>query len=198
MPAIYTVIQPLGTFQCLLYKKYIILHKNQAIMKQITSLAIILLFSITAVFAKDKERVSSHTTAKGTFMSVTYGQPSMKGRAIFGGLVPYGKVWRTGADEAAEITFTRGCMFAGRQVQAGTYTLFTVPGKKEWSIILNSQLGQWGAFEYEKNKDKNILDGTAPVTTLSKPVEQFTIEVKDNGINLSWEKTSVFIEATPW
>ncbi|NCX96501.1 MAG: DUF2911 domain-containing protein [Chitinophagia bacterium] len=168
-------------------------------MKQITLFALLLLFSV-AGFAKDaKERVSKHVTTKGAFMSVTYGQPMKKGREIFGGLVPYGKVWRTGADEATQITFTRGCMFGGRQVTPGTYTLFTIPNKTEWTIILNSKLGQWGAFDYEKNKAQDYMsDGVGVVSTLAEPLEQFTIEVLDNGIKMSWDKTSVFVEAKPW
>ena len=88
-------------------------------------------------------------------------------------------------------------MFAGRQVNAGTYTLFTIPGTNEWKIILNKKLGQWGAYEYEKVKDQNILDGNATVKNLDKAVEVFTIELKADGMYMMWDKTSVFIPVKP-
>lgn len=167
-------------------------------MKQITSLAFLMVFALTTVFAKDKDRVSKHTTVKGDYVSVTYGQPSKKGRDIFGGLVPFGQIWRTGADEATEVTLTRGCMFAGRQVMPGTYTLYTIPNSKEWGIILNSELKQWGAYEYDKIKGSNVLEGTAEVTTLKKSVETFKIDVVAEGIKMSWDKTSVLIPVVPF
>jgi hypothetical protein len=162
-------------------------------MKHIFSLAFLMVLAISGTFAKD--RASAHTTVKGDFISVTYGQPNMKGREIFGGLVPYGQVWRTGADEATEITITKGCMFGGKQVSPGTYTLFTIPEKGQWTIILNSKLKQWGAFEYDQVKDKNVLVAKVPSKQLDNAVETFTIKVADNGITLSWDKTSVFVSA---
>lgn len=161
-------------------------------MKQLSIFVLMMVIAVGSAFAKD--RASAHTTVKGKNVSVTYGQPKMKGRTIFGGLVPYGQVWRTGADEATEITFTQGCIFAGRQVSPGTYTLYTIPEKGEWTIILNSELKQWGAFSYDKVKEKNVLETRVSSTSLDKAVETFTIDVKDDGITLSWEKTSVFLE----
>lgn len=170
-------------------------------MKQIIALALLLFISIPATFAqKDKKRASAHETVKNNLMSVTYGRPSKKGREIFAdkGLVPFGQVWRTGADEATEVKLNKGCMFAGRQVNAGTYTLFTVPGTKEWRIILNKKLGQWGAYDYEKVKDDNVLDGVAEVSKLDKPIETFTIELKEDGMYLKWDTTQVFIPVKPF
>ena len=161
-------------------------------MKQLSIFVLMMVIAVGSAFSKD--RASAHTTVKGRDVSVTYGQPKMKGRTIFGGLVPYGQVWRTGADEATEITLTKGGMFAGRQLDPGTYTLYTIPEKGEWTIILNSELKQWGAFNYDKIKEKNVLETRVAATTLDKPVETFTIDIKDNGITLSWEKTSVFLE----
>lgn len=167
-------------------------------MKQAIALAFIMLMTITGVMAK--ERASKHTTVKNGLMSVTYGQPSKKGRVIFAdkGLVPYGEVWRTGADEATEITVNKGSMFAGRQLKEGTYTLFTIPGKDKWTIILNSKLGQWGAYDYEKYKEQNVIEGEATVEHLDKPVETFTIELLQDGMRMSWDQTSVFIPVQPF
>src|SRR5689334_20084655 len=78
---------------------------------------------------------SPHETVEGKDISVTYGRPYKKGRDIFGGLEPYGKVWRTGADAATEVTFKKDGTFGGKPVKAGTYTLFTIPNEKEWTVI---------------------------------------------------------------
>ncbi len=158
-------------------------------MKKLLSLSIIMLFSLSSIFAK--ERVSPHTTVKGKNVSVTYGQPYKKGREIFGALEAYGKVWRTGADEATEITFDKNGTFGGQQVKAGTYSLFTIPGKDEWTIILNSQLKQWGAFEYDSKKD--VLRVTAKTKHLDKVVEQFTISLDNSMMKLDWDQTSVTV-----
>lgn len=148
-----------------------------------------LLVSCTSLFAAD--RVSKHTTVKGTHISVTYGQPSKKGRTIFGGLVPYGMVWRTGADEATQITVDKDCLFGGKKLAAGTYTLFTIPDKTEWTIILNPVLKQWGAFGYEKVKDKDVLHTNVPVKYVKNNVETFTIAIKDSGLLMEWDDVQV-------
>jgi Protein of unknown function (DUF2911) len=155
---------------------------------------LLMLISVSLLSAKDKEkRASPMATAKGKNVSVTYSRPYKKGRAIFGSLVPYGEVWRTGANEATEITFAKSGSFAGKPVKAGTYTLFTIPTATAWTVILNSELKQWGAFGYDKVKDKDVLQATVQSTHLDHVVEQFTITVKDNGLLLEWDQTSVLI-----
>ncbi|MFN8355911.1 MAG: DUF2911 domain-containing protein [Spirosomataceae bacterium] len=89
------------------------------------------------------------------YIKIVYGQPLKKGRVIFGGLEPYGKVWRTGANEATEITFLKDVKIQGKLVKAGTYTVFSVPNPDKWTFILNSELGQWGAYKY--NPEKNLF-----------------------------------------
>jgi Protein of unknown function (DUF2911) len=145
----------------------------------------------TNVFAKDKQRKSPHETVKNDNISITYGRPSKNGREIFGSLVPYGEVWRTGADEATEITFSKDVKVAGMPVKAGTYTLFTVPNKDQWDIILNTKLKQWGAFSYDKTND--VLHTSVKSKNSDKVAEQFTISITGSGLNLAWDKTSVFI-----
>ena len=148
--------------------------------------------TISCVYGKD--RVSPHTTVKKGDISITYGQPLKKGRETIGGsLAPYGQVWRTGADEATEITLAKDCTVAGKPVKAGTYSLFTIPGKKEWTIILNSELKQWGSFGYEKIKDKDVLTAQVPAGETDKVVETFTITIKKEGVLLEWDKTFVLI-----
>ncbi len=125
---------------------------------------------------------------------VTYSRPEMKGREIFGKLVPYGKVWRTGANEATEIKFYQDVELAGEKVKAGTYSLFTVPGEKEWTIILSSDLDYWGAFSYKQAND--VLRVTAHATETANAVENFIIQFQSTGENqgvmkLAWAKTVV-------
>lgn len=84
---------------------------------------------------------------------VTYGRPGVKGRKIFGGLLPYGKVWRTGADEATTLKFSQDVHFGGKKVDAGSYSLFTIPGEKSWTVILNKEADQWGSYEYDAAQD---------------------------------------------
>lgn len=136
---------------------------------------------------------SPRVTAEGKSVKVSYGQPSKRGREIFGTLVPYGQVWRTGANEATEITFAKDTQFGGKPVKAGTYTLFTIPNEKEWTVILNSVTGQSGAFDYEKNKGKDVLSVKAPVQKLSSPTEKFTIQVTDNALKILWDSTSASV-----
>src|SRR5690606_27838717 len=81
---------------------------------------------------------------KDSYLKITYSQPHKKGREIFGELVPYGKVWRTGANEATEITISKAIQVNGTLLKAGTYTLFTIPNKAQWTIIINQGVGLWG------------------------------------------------------
>lgn len=125
---------------------------------------------------------------------VVYSRPFKKDREIFGGLVPYGKVWRTGANEATEIKFYRDVNFGGEQVKAGTYSLFTIPGELSWVIILNSDLDYWGHYSYNENSD--ILRVEVPSKSLDESVEAFTIQFSEKGesskkMMIAWDKTLV-------
>jgi len=155
----------------------------------------------TAQPARSQEqRQSPHekatVTVGGATITVEYGRPYMKGRKIFGGLVPYGKVWRTGADEATTFSTDKDLMLGALHVPAGTYALFTIPGEKEWTIILNKVAKTFGAFDYEKNKAQDLGQLKAPVEKLSMPVEQLTISILSKGghngtLRIVWADTSV-------
>ena len=131
-----------------------------------------------------------------TYVKITYCRPSKKGREIFGGLEPYGEVWRTGANEATEITITGDIKIAGEPLGAGTYSIFSIPEEKEWTIIINADLGQWGAFRY--NTDHDVLRVKAKTEMTEQVYEPFTIEFEQKGIQktnllLIWDRTKVII-----
>jgi len=158
---------------------------------------VLLFFALLAgtssfVSAQEKKAPQSpRVTAEGKNVTVAYGQPAKKGRVIFGELVPYGKVWRLGANEATEITFAKDGSFGGKPVKAGTYTLFTIPEANEWTFILNSELKQWGAYKYEEIKGKNVLEVKAKATKTSAPVEKLTITVPANKLVVEWDEAHV-------
>lgn len=158
-------------------------------------LAILLASFITlaSTAQEQKKALSPKAVAKSANVEITYGQPSKRDRVIFGGLVPYDSVWRTGANEATEILFRQDAIFGGKKVKAGRYTLFTIPSEKSWEIILNKQLGQWGAYEYQKYRRKNVLRTTAPVHELPEVTERFTISVDDDTVRFEWDKTGVAV-----
>jgi len=133
---------------------------------------------------------------KDTYLKITYSQPHKRDRLIFGGIVPYGQVWRTGANEATEITITRDILINNIPLKAGTYSLFTIPDKDSWTIILNSDLGLWGAYNYNSKMD--ILRFAVPSQVLQGAVyEPFTISVDQKNdkaeIILAWDSVQVRI-----
>jgi hypothetical protein len=129
-----------------------------------------------------------------TDIEVNYSRPGIKGREIFGGLVPYDQVWRTGANTATKITFSTAVKLNGTAVPAGTYELFTIPGKIEWTVIIHKNMSQWGAYSYDPTNDVARIK----VTPLPNPtaVESFTIgtdDLRDESATLYflWDKTRV-------
>src|SRR4051812_16518415 len=119
-------------------------------------------------------------------VSVNYGSPSVKGRKIWGRLVPYGKVWRTGANEATTFTTSKDLLVEGKPLAAGSYGLFTIPGENEWVVVLNKVARQWGAFEYNDKEDA-LRVNVKPVSADSTSERlKFTFE-KDT-LFMSWEK----------
>lgn len=128
-------------------------------------------------------------------VKVVYGRPQKKGRPVAGTLIPFDKVWRTGANEATEITFFKDVTFGDTEVKAGTYSLFTIPGKKEWVIILNSDTDVWGAFDYDEAND--VARTAVPASSGSKSLEAFSItfEPGDGGADmyLGWDTVRVKI-----
>lgn len=112
---------------------------------------------------------------------VIYSRPQKRDREIFGKLVPYGEVWRTGANEATELTLYKDMTVAGKLIEAGTYTLYTIPKEKEWTIILNKKTNTWGAYEYSEQED--IARITVPVRKVENSIEALSMafEPMDDG-----------------
>jgi hypothetical protein len=116
-------------------------------------------------------------------VKITYSRPQLKGRSV-SELAPAGSVWRTGANESVEITFYKDTNFGGSAVKAGTYSLFTIPGTKEWTVILNKKLNQWGAYSYDESAD--VLRVKGAVSTGSESLDAFSITFNEesNGASL--------------
>jgi hypothetical protein len=117
-------------------------------------------------------------------VKVVYSRPQLKGRTV-ASLAPAGKVWRTGANEAVEITFYKDVTFGGKAVKAGTYTLFTIPGDKEWTVILSSACNVWGSYFYKESED--IVRVPGKVSVNEESVEAFSIAFdKDMNLHMAW------------
>ena len=128
-----------------------------------------------------------------TDIEIVYSRPGVKGRPIFDGLVPYGQVWRTGANNATKITFSTPVKLNGAEIPAGTYALFTIPGETEWTIIISKDTAA-SIFNYNQTND--LVRVKATPMKLSQTIETFTIEftdIRDESatLNLLWEKTLV-------
>lgn len=126
-------------------------------------------------------------------IKVIYSRPAAKGRVIFGDLIKYGEIWRVGANENTEIKFYKPATINGVAVPAGSYSLFAIPEKDKWTIIINKELDMWGAYAYDESKD--LVKITVPVKTVTTPIELLSIAFtsKDGITNLviGWDKTTV-------
>ncbi|MFZ4542732.1 MAG: DUF2911 domain-containing protein [Saprospiraceae bacterium] len=172
-------------------------------MKKILFLAIssLFVFGVQAqIKAPQPSPTSKITQAVGlSEITIEYSRPGMKGRKIFGGLVPFNELWRTGANASTKLTFGENVKIAGQDLKKGTYALFTIPGEKEWTIIIHKNLEHWGTDDYKQEED--MFRFVAKPIALSSPVESFTMSV-DNlksgscEITMSWEKTAVSIPVT--
>ncbi|MHA7128501.1 DUF2911 domain-containing protein [Algoriphagus namhaensis] len=134
-----------------------------------------------------------------TDVTVTYSRPSMKGRKIFGTLVPYGEIWRTGANAATKLSFSTEVEIGGQKLSAGDYALYSIPGKSEWTIILSKNTDLWGAMGY--SADDDVVRFTVKPTKTGKKYETFEItfnNMTDNSADLSmkWEDTGVDFKIT--
>ena len=164
--------------------------------------SLFLIFSTFALAQRDKsQRPSPPAQAQCSFsdgktISIDYSSPRMKGRKIFGGLVPYGEVWRTGANEATTFVTNTDLKVEGKTIPAGNYTIFTVPNADKWSLIVNQKTGEWGIpYKYEGDE---LVRVDMKVSRTSAPVENFTITFEQGSsactMKLSWENTEAWVK----
>ncbi|MBV9086792.1 MAG: DUF2911 domain-containing protein [Acidobacteria bacterium] len=158
---------------------------------------LVLLASLLVVAQQDKSKrpsppgSASCRFADGKQVNIDYSRPSTKGRQIYGGLVPWDKVWRTGANEATTFVTDTNLNVGGTQVPAGAYTLYTVPSQTNWKLVISKKTGQWG-IPYPENEDLARIDMKSE--PLPSQVEEFTINFVQHGgsactLNLDWERT---------
>jgi hypothetical protein len=181
---------------------YIKIHRMKNVKYFLFVFALILIFSGLAQAQKlpgldpsPADIVYLRQDGRGTapVAKVIYGRPQKKGRTLLGDKEPYGKVWRLGANETTEIKLYKDVTFGDKQIPAGTYSLYAIPDKTEWTLIFNSKLDTWGAFEYEESKD--VARIKAPVTKPEAEVEAFTIAFEGGkgtaNMMIAWENTLV-------
>lgn len=123
-------------------------------------------------------------------VTIVYSAPAVKGRKLWGELVPFGKVWRTGANEATTFEVNKDVTVNGQKLAAGKYALFTIPGEKEWTFIFNKEANQWGAYNYKKEED--ALRVTGKVGKAKEMMERMQFDISDKGVvTFGWENLTV-------
>ena len=169
-------------------------------MKKILLLSAIFCYSFISAQIKSPQPSPTATITQKvgvSNISVEYSRPGVKEREIFGGLVSYGKMWRTGANKATKITFDENCIFGGAKIKKGSYSLFTIPGKKQWTVVLNKNTEQWGVGEYDEKNQVCII--VAKVIETKDFTESFTIDFGTFKsfsaiMSLKWANTKIDIE----
>ena len=158
----------------------------------IAFLAVAFVYPLTAQMDKSERKSPPAEVTKkvgDATITIKYSQPSMRGREIYGDLVPFNEVWRTGANEATTFETDKDLMINGKKLPAGKYALFTIPGEEEWTIIFNSKHDQWGAYSYKEEDDVLRVKATPEK---HKKTEKMTFVITEEGvINLDWAETRV-------
>jgi hypothetical protein len=153
--------------------------------------AFAMLFSVIT-FAQDKPvaspRDSVSAQINGATISINYGSPSVKGRKVYGGLVPLDSVWRAGANEATVFTTSKDITVQGKKLSAGTYGFFVIPTATTWTVIFNKVAKQWGAYKYDKTKDALRVTVTPAKSAMN---ERLVYKINAKGFSLNWDKLSV-------
>lgn len=162
-------------------------------MKRITVLLLALVAGVFSAVAQKENKLSPLQTSEGTIngakVKIVYHAPSARGRKMLGEKEPYGKVWRTGADNATTFEIDKPVKIEGKDLAAGKYELFTIPGENEWVIIFQKFTDQWGAYSYKESND--VLRVTVKPKKTDSFVETFNIGVGKDEVALKWENTAV-------
>jgi hypothetical protein len=166
--------------------------------KRIVLSTLLTILLTTAAFAQGRPSPAASATCDlggGKTVKTDYSSPRMKGRKIYGDLVPFGEVWRTGANEATTFVTSADIVVGGKAVPAGSYTIFTVPGADKWTLIVNKKTGEWGIpYKYESSELARV---DMSVSKLPAPVENFTIAYDKSAggcaLRVDWETTRASI-----
>ena len=162
-------------------------------------LAVILFIAFQVIKSKTKsaspevEQTYSVGTAK---VDLYYSSPSKKGREIFGGIIKYGEVWRTGANEPTTFETDKNLKIAGNQLPAGKYSLWTIPQKDNWTVIFNKEIPYWGDNtdgKAARNDKEDLFQVVVPVEKLTTVQEKLLIDAQNNALNISWDMTKVSV-----
>lgn len=169
-------------------------------MRKKTAFLTVMIFTLT-VFAACQSKPSPPASAtcdlgSGKTIKTDYSSPRMKGRKIYGDLVPFGQVWRTGANEATTFVTSSDVVVGGKDVPAGSYTIFTVPNADKWTLIVNKKTGEWGIpYKYESDELARV---DMKVSKLPSPVENFTIAYDKSGsgctLRMDWATTRASVD----
>jgi hypothetical protein len=172
-------------------------------MQKRIALVIVMIFTLTLFTACQKRPSPSASAAcdlgGGLTINTKYSSPRMKGRKVYGDLVPFGQVWRAGANEATTFVTSGDLVVGGKTVPAGSYTIFTVPAADKWTLIINKKTGEWGIpYKYESDELARVDMKTSK---LPAPVENFTIAYDKSGngctLRMDWETTRASIDLIP-
>jgi hypothetical protein len=168
-----------------------------------TAVAVLFVFALCLIASAQQDknaRPSPPAQAQcklsdGKTITTDYSSPRAKGRKIFGGLVPYGEVWRTGANDATTFVTTANLSVEGKDIPAGSYTIFTIPAQDKWTLIINKHTGEWGIpYKYQSEELGRV---PMQVASTPAPVENFTIAFNQGGSNctlqISWESTQASV-----
>src|SRR5271165_1482915 len=172
--------------------------------KRVSVVSAVFLFLATACFAQmgggkpSPVASASCDLGAGKTIKTDYSSPRMKGRKIYGGLVPFGEVWRTGANDATTFVTSADVVVGGKSVPAGSYTIFTVPTADKWTLIVNKKTGEWGIpYKYESDE---LVRVDMKISKLPSPVENFTIAYDQSGasctLRMDWETTRASVNIT--
>ena len=148
----------------------------------------------------DKSPMDAASIGRGSkqLAKVYYSRPQLKGRTVGKDIAPFGKVWRTGANEATQLVLNTAMTLNGSQLKPGTYSIFTIPGEKEWEVIISSDINNWGASGYKK--DNTVASIKVPVTMANESLEAFSMafEKVDDGVHLhmGWDKIRIAVPFT--
>jgi len=170
-------------------------------MKKQIAIVIGLILTLSAFAAcqgKPSPPASASCDLGGKSIKTNYSSPRMKGRKIYGELVPFGEVWRTGANEATTLVTSSDIVVGGKAVPAGSYTIFTVPAADKWTLIINKKTGEWGIpYKYESDE---LVRVDMKVSKLTSPLENFTINYAKSGsgcaLQIDWETTRASVDVS--